>query len=88
MSVKDFVMGSKKGVQCEKNPNDGSLTCTRFEIKGNQKIATGSSLTFSIDPSTCQAVVSGDVNSILDDEFEDFDKIKKSMEAGCRKGIA
>ena len=80
-------LGKKKGIQCEKN-SDGSQTCTRFEVNGSQKIATGSTITLSVDPSTCKAVISGDVSSILDDEMEDFNKIKNSMEAGCRRGIA
>jgi hypothetical protein len=86
MGFKD-LMGKKKGVQCERN-SDGSQTCTRFAVDGDQKIATGSSLTFSVDPQTCKAVVSGDVSSILDEEMEDFNKIKSAMEAGCRRGIA
>jgi len=69
MGLKQFLgMKGSKGIQCEKN-SDNSQTCTRFEIQGNQRISTGSSLTFSVDPQTCSAGVSGDVTSILDEEM-------------------
>jgi hypothetical protein len=87
MGFKQFFGGKQKGVQCSKNP-DGSDTCVRYELDNNgNKIATGSELTLSVDPSTCQAVMGGDVNSLNDDEVDDFDRMAKAKERACKRGI-
>lgn len=89
MGFMNKMFGSgKKGVQCVKNP-DGSDTCMRFEVDGNgNKIATGSEINISVDPSTCKAVIGGDVNSLLDDEVEDFDNMARAKEKACKRGLS
>ena len=80
------LFGKKKGWDCHANP-DGTTTCRRFEAGKNQKLATGTEITIGADPKNgCEPVLTGDVNSILDDESEDVDKIAKRVSAQCRRG--
>mgnify|MGYP001558744528 FL=1 len=88
MSLKDlFKSSARKGIMCERS-QDGAQQCTRFEVVDGQRVATGTTINLNIDPSTCQVTMGGDVNSIMDDEYEDLNKVKKGMEVGCRRGIA
>lgn len=88
MGIKDFFgAGEQKGIQCERGEN-GEQHCTRFMVKDGQRISSGSTVTFVLDPETCQVVMGGNVNSIMDDEAEDFAKVQKAMEQGCRRGLA
>ena len=78
----------KKGWNCRSNP-DGSQTCERIEQdkEGNVK-STGTEINISTDPKTCEPVITGDINRIMDDEADDIEKITKRMTAGCKKGVA
>ena len=88
MGIKDFFGGKQGGWQCEKNPDGVSRTCTRFEVVDGQRVATGTVVTLTPDPTTCDVAIGGDVSSMMDKDLEDINKIAKSMKQGCTRGIA
>lgn len=82
------IFGKKKGWDCRSNP-DGTVTCRRFAAEKNQKVATGTDITVGADAKNgCEPYFTGDVNSIMDDEQEDIDKISRRVTAACKRGLA
>lgn len=75
----------KQGWECHEN-QDGTKTCSRFDIDKNEKVGTGTDVTIGMDPKTCEPFLTGDV-SILDDDDEDMSRIIKKMKSGCRRGL-
>jgi hypothetical protein len=88
MGFKDFIGGAKpKGYQCTPDEN-GNQVCDIFEVHGNQKTATGSHISLSLDPKTCDVIPSADTNSILDSDREMIKQIIADKKAECRRGVA
>ena len=76
----------RAGWNCRDN-QDGTTTCIRFEADDkNQKVSTGTEITITINPHTCQPYFSGDV-SILDSDEKKIDSIVKKKTMSCRKGL-
>ena len=87
MSILDSLLGKRKGWDCRPNP-DGTAGCRRFIVEKNGKVASGTEVTIGADPkNNCEPFLTGDVNSILDDEAADIDKISKRVSASCRRGM-
>jgi hypothetical protein len=87
MGIKD-LFGKKKGFQCARDPNTGNMVCDVFEISNDgSKISTGTHINANIDDS-CNIAMTDGTNTIVSGDEEEISKIKKSLESGCRKGIA
>lgn len=87
MTIFEKVLGSRKGWQCNKNP-DGSDTCIRFKAEDGGRVGNGTQVTIGIDEKTCSPILTGDVNSIMDDDLEDIKKLSEQKALACKRGIA
>jgi len=74
-----------KGMDCQENP-DGSMTCRRYKIEGQEPLATGTEITIVTDPKTCKARFSGSMR-INDEDKKEMLDLARSMENSCKKGF-
>lgn len=79
------LFGDNKGMDCQEDPETGTLRCRRFKATKDSKITNGSSADISIDPRTCRAFFSN--YSVLDEDEIDFQKVAKQREKACRGGL-
>jgi len=88
MGLKEmFSSGEKKGWDCRKNL-DGTVSCDRFIADKNGKSNTATSVTIGADPKRgCEPFITGDSNSILDDEMADIDVIANKVTLACKRGM-
>lgn len=77
--------GDKNGMDCEPD-EQGNLVCRKFKAGKDNKLATGSEATISIDPKTCEANFIGRY-SVLEEDEEDFQRIAKKRAIACKKGL-
>jgi len=76
----------KEGWDCDNLNEDGSRTCRRVIIKDDgTKMATGTEITLGVDPTTCKPVLSGDTQTILDDDDDNISSIANRMTSQCKK---
>jgi hypothetical protein len=79
------IFGDKTGMDCSPN-EDGTITCRKYKIHKNSKLATGSEATFVQDPKSCDVSLFGR-NSLNEEDERDFERIKRKLKAECRGGI-
>ncbi|MEK6883682.1 MAG: hypothetical protein AABY22_28900, partial [Nanoarchaeota archaeon] len=84
--IGNFLFGSKDGMDCEQDPETGNHICRKFKATKGSKLASGSQAEISIDQQSCNAHFIGRY-SVLEEDEEDFDRVAKKLEAGCRKGL-
>jgi hypothetical protein len=85
MGAFDFLFGNKDGMDCSEDPQTGALTCRKFKVDKNSKIATGSEATIILDDH-CRASFAGKFSVLTDDEV-DFQRIAKKRESACKGGL-
>lgn len=78
-------LGEKNGIRCDPTP-EGHLRCRPYKADKGQKFATGSDVTFNIDPQTCKATFVGEIDMLNDDE-DQINKIARNLETACKKGL-
>ena len=76
-------MGKQFGLRCSPL-EDGSQVCKRYKRQNGEKLATGTDAHLTIDPSTCKARATGDIN---DEDAEILEVELKKMENVCRRGF-
>ena len=76
-------MDKNKGERCEEMEDGGSI-CKRYKKQGNQKLATGTDIEFSLDRKSCTVRIIGDIN---DDDVDWANQKAKRIEGDCKKGF-
>ena len=75
---------SERGMRCAPNAN-GALRCRPFETSGDRKLATGSEISWNVDPVSCKATTEGGFDMLEKDE-ESIDRQRKKLENACKDG--
>lgn len=87
MGFKEFFKGESKGFECTTQP-DGSELCKRVvRSKDGKMDFDGQEMTIFADPDdNCKPVKVGNMR-VMDDEWDEFDKIGKRVTSGCKRQI-
>lgn len=79
----------RQGWDCE-TQEDGSQSCKRIEQNAQgKKVATGTEVNVAVDPETCQPVLTGNRNEIMDEDAGAIKEISERVTKKCRdiKGL-
>lgn len=79
------IFKKSRGWNCSQVNADGSRTCRRFVVNKDQRLATGTEITVSTDPESCEPIFSGESQTFLDDDDKDISIVAKKMSAQCKR---
>lgn len=80
------IFSKKTGWNCRPSEeNNGQVTCTRFEAKKDQRVATGTEITMGTNPDTCEVFFTGSANAMLDDDDSAIQEIANKLATSCKK---
>ncbi len=80
-----FLGNKKGGIRCEPSP-DGSLKCRTFEVEGNEKVTSGTDVSFNVDPNTCEVNYTGSMD-LVDGDEERLNKVARALKKQCQHGL-
>lgn len=78
--------GSNRGEHCVRN-EDGSITCRRIKMEGNEAVTDGTEINFGVDPQTCKPILTGEQRIMDGDSEWARGRINREVES-CKKGLA
>jgi len=76
-----------EGWDCDPANPDGGRTCRRVEKdrKTKKAVATGTDITISADPETCEPIFSGGSQTFLDKDDKAITEIARKVTSQCKK---
>lgn len=76
-----------EGWDCDPANPDGSRTCRRIDAdkKTGKRVSTGTDITVSADPESCDAIFSGGKQVMLDKDDRAIKTIADKVTSDCRR---